>query len=118
MTKTIDSEDRDLINAVGLLFFDAMSVKCEPSSYAQGAIKLVLDSLGETFTADQVRNRLRSACDAAGGQAAWARDHGVSPQYVCDVLTGGREPGMALTTGLGLVENPRSWRLDSVRIAS
>lgn len=72
----------------------------------------------ETLTADQVRERLRKACDEAGNQARWAVQHGVSPQYVSDVLVGGRDPGIALATALGLVENPRTWRLDSVRNAS
>lgn len=36
--------DRDLINAVGLMFMDAMSVKYEPSSYAESAIRLVRES--------------------------------------------------------------------------
>jgi hypothetical protein len=33
--------DHDLINKVGLMFMDAMSVRCEPSSYAVSAIALV-----------------------------------------------------------------------------
>lgn len=31
----------ELLNAVGLLFFDAMSVRCEPASYARRCIELV-----------------------------------------------------------------------------
>jgi hypothetical protein len=68
--------------------------------------------MAETFMAEQVRERLREACDASGSQSRWAIQHGVSPQFVCDVLSGHREPGAAITRGLGLVENPRSWRID------
>lgn len=36
-----ETKDHDLINEVGLLFLDAMSVKCEPSSYAIAVISIV-----------------------------------------------------------------------------
>ena len=49
----------------------------------------------ETFTADQVRDRLRKACEAAGGQAAWARKHDVTRAYVSAVLNGTQEPTRA-----------------------
>lgn len=48
--------------------------------------------------------RLRAACQAAGGQKAWAERHGVSPQYVCDVLNARREPGAAILAPLGLAK--------------
>jgi DNA-binding transcriptional regulator YdaS (Cro superfamily) len=35
--------------------------------------------------------RLQAACDAAGGQKAWATRNSVSPQYVCDVLNARRD---------------------------
>lgn len=44
---------------------------------------------------------LRSACAAAGGQAAWAAAHGLSPQYVCDVLRGRRDVSERLANELG-----------------
>lgn len=45
---------------------------------------------------------LRSAC-AAGGQQAWARAHGLSPQYVCDVLKGRRDVSERLANELGFL---------------
>lgn len=44
---------------------------------------------------------LRNACKAAGGQSAWAKAHGVSPQYVSDVLRG-KPPGDAILSALGI----------------
>ena len=71
--------------------------------------------MDKTFTADEVRAMLRQACEAAGGQSAWARINGVSPQFVCDVLSGYRFPGASIAKGLGLSEAPRTWTLDKVR---
>ena len=45
---------------------------------------------------------LRRACQAAGGQTAWAQANSVSPQYVCDVLNARRDPGDAILAALGL----------------
>jgi hypothetical protein len=53
-------------------------------------------------TEDQLREVLSEQCAAAGGQKAWAKLHGVSPQYVCDVLQGRRDAGEAICTALGL----------------
>lgn len=50
---------------------------------------------------------LRRACHAAGGQRAWAAAHGVSEQYVCDVLAARRDPGPAILRALGLVKAVR-----------
>jgi len=50
------------------------------------------------MTADDVRKLLRER--ANGNQAAWAREQGISAQYVCDVLTGRREPGEAILKAL------------------
>lgn len=44
---------------------------------------------------------LRSACEAAGGQQAWAKLHGISPQYVSDVLNARRDPGASILRALG-----------------
>jgi len=54
------------------------------------------------LTADQVCELLTAACAAAGGQAAWAETHGVSPAYVGDVLHGRRAPGASIQHGLGV----------------
>lgn len=38
-------DDDDLLRSVGLLFFDAMSVRCEPRSYARRCIQLVQERI-------------------------------------------------------------------------
>jgi hypothetical protein len=50
------------------------------------------------MNADKVRELLRAK--ANGNQAAWAREHGMSPQYVSDVLIGRREPGDTILKAL------------------
>ena len=39
-------------------------------------------------TEDQMRERLREACKAAGGQAAFGREIGVSRQYIGQIFAG------------------------------
>jgi len=51
--------------------------------------------------------RLRAACKAAGGQAAWARRHEVTPTYVSDVLNDRTPPGEKILAALGLKKVPR-----------
>lgn len=57
---------------------------------------------------------LRSACEAHGGQAAWAAKHGFSPQYVCDVLKRRRDVSEAMANALGFLREVR-WVLFSIR---
>jgi hypothetical protein len=52
------------------------------------------------MTSDDVRKELKAMC--AGNQAYWARNHGISPQHVSDVLAGRREPGKKLASAMGL----------------
>lgn len=52
--------------------------------------------------AELVRSMLKARCAEAGSQKAWAKEAGVSVQYVCDVLHGRREPGDAICSALGL----------------
>ena len=54
------------------------------------------------LTTLDVSGRLRAACRLAGGQKAWAEAHGISPQYVCDVLNARRDPGESILAALGL----------------
>ena len=54
-----------------------------------------------TISRDPVAE-LYAACKAAGSQKAWADTNGLSPQYVCDVLQGRREPGDSILSALGL----------------
>ncbi len=45
---------------------------------------------------------MREACAIAGGQKAWAERHGISQQYVSDVLNSRRKPGLMILQALGL----------------
>lgn len=54
------------------------------------------------MTADEVRDKLRAACQEAGGQTAWARQVELGSAYVSDVLSGRREPGPAILKALSL----------------
>ena len=56
--------------------------------------------------------RLRKSVNAAGGQSAWASKHGISAQYVCDVLKFRRLAGDKITRALGL-EKALLWRTPS-----
>lgn len=47
-----------------------------------------------------VIERMRAAIVAAGSQAAFAERHGISLQYVNDVLRGRREPGRKILDAL------------------
>lgn len=54
------------------------------------------------LTLKEVVALLRKRCEEAGTQKAFAESHGVSPQYVADVLRMKREPGEAMLGALGL----------------
>lgn len=51
---------------------------------------------------DRIIKMLVNACDKAGSQAAWAKEHGMSAAYVSDVLSGRRDPGEKALKALGL----------------
>jgi hypothetical protein len=51
---------------------------------------------------DAVRERLREAVKAAGGQRAWALAHEFSAAYVNDVLQGRRALAKNICTALGI----------------
>jgi hypothetical protein len=48
-----------------------------------------------------LRERIRLVVAAAGSQDVSAKRLGISPQYLCDVLKGRREPGTKLLDALG-----------------
>ena len=50
---------------------------------------------------------LRRACDAAGGQKAWAEAHGIAPQHLNDVLNARREISDRVLAALGLARVTR-----------
>jgi hypothetical protein len=54
------------------------------------------------MTEDEVRDRLKRACDEAGSKTAWATKNGISLGYVSDVLQNRRGPGDAILQALGL----------------
>ena len=49
-----------------------------------------------------VLDRLRAAIEQAGSQRAFADQHGISLQYVNDVLHKRREPGQKILDALGI----------------
>ena len=48
---------------------------------------------------------LRAACEAAGGQKAWALAHGVTPQNLNDMMNARRPISDAVLTALGWLED-------------
>lgn len=54
------------------------------------------------LTQEDVITRLRAAIDDAGSQASFAEKHGISLQYVNDVVRGRREPGQKILDALGI----------------
>lgn len=59
------------------------------------------------LTETEVRMLLRGACRRAGSQDAWARQAGLSPQHVSDVLLGRRGPAGQVLRALGLARRVR-----------
>lgn len=53
------------------------------------------------LTPERIKDKLADAVKKAGGQRVWAKAHGVSEQYVCDVLNGRRGIGEKLAQPLG-----------------
>lgn len=54
------------------------------------------------LTEHDVINRLRDAIRVAGSQRAFGRQHGISTQYINDVLRCRREPGQKILDTLGI----------------
>ena len=54
------------------------------------------------MTTDDARAILAQACKDAGGQKIWADQHGLSPQYVNDILKYRNVPGDKILAALGL----------------
>ena len=72
----------------------------------------------KTLTADEVRELLRRECRKVGGMRAWAREHGVSANYVSMVLSGERGLSASITIPLGLVKkevHSVTWAVDNER---
>jgi len=54
------------------------------------------------LTADQVRERLKADCEAAGGQSAWARQHCIQQSTLSNSLAGRRGIATPILRALGL----------------
>lgn len=58
---------------------------------------------------EDVLAHLRKRCEQAGGQSAFAREHGVSRQYIWDVLAGKKPPHSKLCKVLGIEPAGMRW---------
>jgi DNA-binding transcriptional regulator YdaS (Cro superfamily) len=58
---------------------------------------------------DDVRRLLARCCEEAGGQAAFAKLHGLTKAYVSLVATGKRPPSERLCTALGISADGGRW---------
>ncbi len=56
----------------------------------------------EMFTEEQAREMLRAACKKAGNPSAWATQHGLSRQYVFQMLDGSDPIGWKVARAIGL----------------
>lgn len=59
-------------------------------------------TMRELLDLDGVLALLRWKCQEAGSQKAFADKHGLSKQYLSDVVRGDRPPGPAILRALGL----------------
>lgn len=62
------------------------------------------------LTEQEVRDRLRAAVEAAGGQRAFAEAHNLTPAYVNDVLHGRRALADRILAAIG-VERKTTYRV-------
>ena len=58
---------------------------------------------------DDVRKLLKRRCDEAGGQRAFAREHGLSVQHVSRVLREGKAPVGRICKALGIEPDGMRW---------
>ena len=54
------------------------------------------------MTEDDVHQLITSLCDTAGSQAAWAKQHKMSPAYVSDVINRRRGLSKRMLKTLGI----------------
>ena len=54
------------------------------------------------WTEEQVRDLLRAAIERWSTQKAFAEHHGLSPQYITDVMKGRREPAARICQIVGI----------------
>ena len=58
---------------------------------------------------EDVQKMLRKACEAAGSLGKFAEAHGLTKQYVSQVLAGGRPPSEKLCDVLGVAPDGMRW---------
>ena len=58
---------------------------------------------------EDVQALLKKRCDQAGGQSAFARQHGVSRQYISAVISGREPPHAGLCKALGIRPDGMRW---------
>ena len=54
------------------------------------------------MTPNQVRELLKSACDKAGSQSAFADKHGMSRALICQIINNNLEPANKVCAALGI----------------
>ncbi|MEL6061833.1 MULTISPECIES: helix-turn-helix domain-containing protein [unclassified Methylobacterium] len=65
--------------------------------------------MARTLSRDDVVVRLKAACVAAGGPAAFAKRVNIRATYLSDQLSGRRPPGPSVLAELGLRQLPPSY---------
>ena len=57
------------------------------------------------LTPNDIREELRLLADSTSTRKAFAETVGISPQYLCDILSGKRMPGKKVLAFLGLKQS-------------
>lgn len=63
--------------------------------------------MSDLISLSGVYAKLRTACEVAGSQSAFAEKHGMSASYVSDVANARKDPGPKILAALELVEVKR-----------
>jgi hypothetical protein len=92
--------------------------KWPPGDFKLFEYWIIHDEKGEAvpryLDEDVLRAHLKEMCEVFGGQSAWAAKHGVSAQYVSDVLKGRRTISEKLADKLGCVRVVKYVRKDGL----
>ena len=79
-------------------------------AYAYLSVRTICgNGVARLMKIDDVRLRLARECINAGGQAAFAKLHGLTKAYVSQVLNGHRPPSDKLCAALGVREDGSRW---------
>lgn len=63
--------------------------------------------MADLLTEPDVLRALSQRCELAGGQAAWAQQHGISRSVLCETLAGKRGLSEAIANAAGFVRVTR-----------